>query len=63
MGVKDKLKNVWTQYKLKMEDQKSNLDTNPLTFKTNDPENTQERASPLDKDFYTKPYFKKNKKK
>jgi len=55
MGVKDKLKNTWTTIK-------TNLDET-LTFKANDPENTQNRASPLNKDFYTKPYFKKNKKK
>ena len=52
--MSDKLKNIWKVVK-------TNLDET-LTFKANDPENIQNRASPLTKDFYTKPYFKKNKK-
>ena len=61
MGVKDKLKNVWTQYKETMKVQRSKLDTNPLTWKSNDPFNTQDRVSFLDKDFYKKPYGRSNK--
>ena len=45
----DKLKNVWKQIK------------SVSTFKANDPENTQNRVSPFNKDFYKKPYGKSNK--
>ena len=59
--MSDKLKNVWKQYKETMKEQKANLDTNPLTFKVNDPTNKQNRVSPFNKDFYKKPYGKSNK--
>tara|TARA_R110001606_G_C14896692_1_gene593435 strand:+ start:247 stop:447 length:201 start_codon:yes stop_codon:yes gene_type:complete len=53
MGTKDKLKNTWSTIKVKMED--------TLTFKVNDPKNKQGRVSPLNKDFYKKPFGKSNK--
>ena len=59
--MSDKLKNVWKQYKDTMKEQRSKLDTNPLTFKVNDPTNKQNRVSPFNKDFYKKPYGKSNK--
>ena len=46
--MSDKLKNVWKQIKT------------VSTFKANDPENTQNRVSPFNKDFYKKPYGKSN---
>lgn len=46
--MSDKLKNVWKQIK------------SVSTFKSNDPNNKQDRVSPLDKDFYKKPYGKSN---
>ena len=52
--TKDKLKNTWKQFVVKMDE--------TLTFKANDPKNTEGRVSPFNKDFYKKPYGKKNKK-
>lgn len=46
---KDKLKNVWKEIK------------SVSTFKSNDPNNTEGRVSPFNKDFYKKPYGKSNK--
>tara|TARA_B110000902_G_C13964157_1_gene458599 strand:+ start:239 stop:478 length:240 start_codon:yes stop_codon:yes gene_type:complete len=54
MGV-DKLKNTWKQIK-----PEKKIDSNPFTFKGNDPFNTQGRVTPLNKDFYSKPYGKSN---
>jgi len=51
--VKDKLKNTWSTIKVKVED--------TLVFKYNDPNNKEGRVSPFKKDFYKKPYGKKNK--
>jgi hypothetical protein len=50
---KDKLKNTWSTIKTKVED--------TLVFKANDPNNKEGRVSPFKKDFYKKPYGKKNK--
>ena len=67
MGIKDKIKdhfnyrekltNVWKQSKLDNE----KIDSNPLTFKVNDPYNKQVRVTPFNKDFYKKPYGRSNK--
>lgn len=51
--MSDKLKNVWKQIKTKTEE--------TLVFKANDPNNKEGRVSPFKKDFYKKPYGKKNK--
>jgi len=49
--MSDKLKNVWTTIKTVVKD--------TAVFKYNDPKNTQERVTPLNKDFYKKPLGKK----
>ena len=50
---KDKLKNTWSTIKTVVKD--------TVVFKANDPNNTQGRVTPLNKDFYSKPYGKSNK--
>ncbi len=46
---KDKLKNTWSTIKTVVKD--------TVVFKYNDPNNTQGRVTPLNKDFYSKPFF------
>ena len=56
-SYRDKLTNVWKQSRATGE----KLDSNPLTFKVNDPYNKQGRVTIFNKDFYKKPYGKSNK--
>ena len=50
--MSDKLKNIWIQVKTHVNES--------LVFKTNDPNNTQDRVTPFNKDFYKKPIGRSN---
>ena len=49
--MSDKLKNTWKQIKAHVNES--------LVFKTNDPNNTQDRVTPFNPDFYKKPIGRK----
>ena len=50
--MSDKLKNTWKQIKAHVNES--------LVFKTNDPNNTQDRVTPFNPDFYKKPIGSSN---
>jgi hypothetical protein len=61
---KDKLKNTWSTIKTVVKSAANNVGNGmnqSAVFKANDPNNTQGRVSPFQKDFYSKPYGKSNK--
>ena len=50
--MSDKLKNTWKQIKTHINES--------LVFKSNDPNNKQDRVTPFNKDFYKKPIGRSN---
>lgn len=61
---KDKLKNVWSTIKTVTVAAANNVGNGmnkSAVYKFNDPNNTQGRVTPFNKDFYSKPYGKSNK--